>query len=102
MKTDMFNSYSPSNQDNGIFIKSSKLSSLEAILLQLNKDLPEHIQPHELVSTIQDLLNFKCEEEMYKRLNLSTLKNKFKDDNDWELFKKLLVYIVLQNIDLNK
>ena len=39
---------------------------------------------------------------MYKRLNLSTLKNKFKDDNDWELFKKLLVYIVLQNIDLNK
>lgn len=89
-------------QSNTLFIQSSKLSLLEVILLQLAKDLPEHIEPHELLSIIQDLLNTESEDEIYQKLNLSTLKNKFENDVDWELFKKLLGFTVIKNIILNK
>ena len=78
------------------------MSLLEVILLQLAKDLPEHIEPHELLSIIQDLLNTESEDEIYQKLNLSTLKNKFANDVDWELFKKLLGFTVIKNIILNK
>jgi len=53
-------------QANELFIQSSKLSLLEVILLQLAKDLPEHIEPHELLSIIQELLNTKSEDEIYQ------------------------------------
>ena len=89
-------------QANELFIQSSKLSLLEVILLQLAKDLPEHIEPHELLSIIQELLNTKSEDEIYQKLNLSTLKNKFENNVDWELFKKLLGFTVIKNIILNK
>lgn len=89
-------------QSNTLFIQSSKLSLLEVILLQLAKDLPEHIEPHELLSIIQDLLNTESEDKIYQKLNLSTLKNKFENDVDWELFKKLLGFTVIKNIILNK
>ncbi|RFC83452.1 hypothetical protein C9E89_011440 [Acinetobacter sichuanensis] len=89
-------------QSNTLFIQSSKLSLLEVILLQLAKDLPEHIEPHELLSIIQDLLNTESEDEIYQKLNLSTLKNKFENNVDWELFKKLLGFTVIKNIILNK
>ncbi|MDQ9021880.1 hypothetical protein RFI02_12265 [Acinetobacter sichuanensis] len=89
-------------QSNTLFIQSSKLSLLEVILLQLAKDLPEHIEPHELLSIIQDLLNTESEDKIYQKLNLSTLKNKFENDVDWELFKKLLGFTVTKNIILNK
>ena len=89
-------------QTNGLFIQSNKLSLLEGILLQLATDLPEHIEPHELLSIIQDLLNTKSEDEIFRKLNLSTLKNKFENDVDWEIFKKLLGFTVLKNINMNK
>ena len=89
-------------QANELFIQSSKLSLLEVILLQLAKDLPEHIEPHELLSIIQELLNTKSEDEIYQKLNLSTLKNKFENDMDWEVFKKLLGFTVLKNIFMNQ
>ncbi|TSH68270.1 hypothetical protein E2K73_13965 [Acinetobacter sp. RF15A] len=89
-------------QANELFIQSSKLSLLEVILLQLAKDLPEHIEPHELLSIIQELLNTKSEDEIYQKLNLSTLKNKFENDMDWEVFKKLLGFTVLKNIVMNQ
>lgn len=85
-----------------LFIQSSKLSLLEVILLQLAKDLPEHIEPHELLSIIQELLNTKSEDEIYQKLNVSTLKNKFENDMDWEVFKKLLGFTVLKNIVINQ
>ncbi|MGR3979172.1 hypothetical protein FW754_16230 [Acinetobacter sp. 1207_04] len=90
------------SQTNELFIQSSKLSLLELILLQLAKDLPEHIEPYELISTIQDLLNIKSEDEIYQKLNLSTLKNKFEHDVDWEIFKKLLGFAVLKKIVMNR
>jgi len=89
-------------QTNELFIQSSKLSLLEVILLQLAKDLPEHIEPHELLSIIQELLNTKSEDEIYQKLNVSTLKNKFENDMDWEVFKKLLGFTVLKNIVINQ
>ncbi|TCB64268.1 hypothetical protein E0H88_15080 [Acinetobacter sp. ANC 4216] len=89
-------------QTSELFIQSSKLSLLEVILLQLAKDLPEHIEPHELLSIIQELLNTKSEDEIYQKLNLSTLKNKFENDMDWEVFKKLLGFTVLKNIVMNQ
>ncbi|MEN8359000.1 hypothetical protein [Acinetobacter towneri] len=89
-------------QTSELFIQSSKLSLLEVILLQLAKDLPEHIEPHELLSIIQELLNTKSEDEIYQKLNVSTLKNKFENDMDWEVFKKLLGFTVLKNIVINQ
>ena len=89
-------------QANELFIQSSKLYLLEVILLQLAKDLPEHIEPHELLSIIQELLNTKSEDEIYQKLNVSTLKNKFENDMDWEVFKKLLGFTVLKNIVINQ
>lgn len=89
-------------QTSELFIQSSKLSLLEVILLQLAKDLPEYIEPHELLSIIQELLNTKSEDEIYQKLNVSTLKNKFENDMDWEVFKKLLGFTVLKNIVINQ
>lgn len=89
-------------QTNELFIQSGKLSLIEVILLQLVKDLPEHIEPHELLSIIQDLLHTKFEHEIYQKLDLSTLKNKFENDVDWEVFKKLLGFTVLKNMVMNQ
>ena len=97
MKIKMFRS-----QTNELFIQSSKLSLLELILLQLAKDLPEHIEPHELISIIQDLLDTKSKDEIYQKLNSSPLKNRFENEVDWEIFKKLLEFAVLKNIVMNR
>lgn len=90
------NGYFSNNKGNGITIGSPQQSPLEIILTQLAPKLPDTLQPYELASVIQNLLESTNQEEMSQKLMTSGLKEKFKDPNLWISFSSLLFSLIFQ------